>query len=80
MAHAHDAVGAKVKHNYDRRGLPGTQVVKLPSGKSVDEAITKYLENPDVLYVTPNYRISIPCTTERSLLQPRMGNGEDPGH
>jgi len=40
IAHAHNAVGAKVKRNYDRRGLPGTQVVKLSSGKSVDEAIT----------------------------------------
>jgi C1A family cysteine protease/PKD repeat protein/subtilisin family serine protease len=58
-ARVHRAVGATVKKDYSRRGMPGTQIVKLPPGKSVNEAIAEYQSNPDVLYATPNYRISL---------------------
>jgi len=59
MSKAHGKVGSTVKRDYGRGGLAGTQLVKLPPGKSIDEAITEYENTPDVLYVSPNYRISI---------------------
>ncbi|MDI9633253.1 MAG: S8 family serine peptidase, partial [Methanolinea sp.] len=59
MARAHRAVGAVVKRDYARHGIAGMQVVRLPPGKSVQEAISEYSKNPSVLSATPNYKISI---------------------
>ncbi len=49
----------RVKNDFDKKGLPGTQVVKVPPGLSVDEAIALYSENPDVLSAEPNHRIEL---------------------
>ncbi|HOT04425.1 MAG TPA: DUF2341 domain-containing protein, partial [Methanolinea sp.] len=49
----------KVKKDFNDKGLAGTQVVKVPPGLSVDEAMSLYAENPDVLSVQPNYRIEL---------------------
>ena len=39
------------------------QHIKLPAGMSVEEGIQKYLQNPDVEYVQPNYILRIKTTT-----------------
>jgi len=57
----------KVKKDFNEKGLSGTQVVKVPAGLSVEEALALYAENPDVLSVEPNYRIEL------------MGVPDDPG-
>jgi len=49
----------KVKNDFNKKGLPGTQVVKVPVGLSIEEAIALYAENPDVLSVQPNYQIEL---------------------
>ena len=48
-------IGAKVQDDFSKAGLPGMQVVKLPSNLSVNDAIAEYRKNPDILYVQPNY-------------------------
>ena len=59
IAKAHSAVSATVVDDYDQKGLSGMQVVKLKPGKSVDDAIAEYENNPDVLYAVPNYKINL---------------------
>jgi len=48
-------IGARVDEDYSDSGLPGMQVVKLPRNITVNDAITEYRKNPDVLYAQPNY-------------------------
>ena len=38
------------------RGLPGVQLVRLPEGVDVREAVAVYSKDPDVLYAEPNYK------------------------
>ena len=56
---SHKAVGATIKKDFDKKGLAGTQVVKIPPGLSVEKAIAKYKEDPNVLSAEPNYRIDL---------------------
>ena len=56
---ANNAIGASVRKDYTGNGLPGTQVVTIPVGLSVEQAVAMYAENPDVLSVEPNYRIEL---------------------
>jgi subtilisin family serine protease len=51
--HAHARVGAKRIKEF--KIVPGLELLKLPPGMSVEEAIRLYRENPDVLYAEPNY-------------------------
>ena len=51
----HSQLGATVAIDYSDLGLPGMQVVQLPKGVSVPEAIAAYSQNPNVLYAEPNY-------------------------
>src|SRR3990170_2284243 len=53
IGYAHAALNARVVKTY--RTLENLQLVRLPEGVSVDEAIKIYQENPDVLYAEPNY-------------------------
>jgi thermitase len=48
-------IGARVAEDFSDSGLPAMQVVKLPRNISVNDAITEYRKNPDVLYAQPNY-------------------------
>jgi thermitase len=48
-------IGARVDQDFSDSGLPGMQVVKLPRNITVNDAITEYRKNPDVLYAQPNY-------------------------
>lgn len=50
---AHNAVGAAVVRNYNI--VEGLQLVKLPKGTTVEQAITSYRKNSNVLYAEPNY-------------------------
>ena len=59
IAKAHTAVSATVVDDYDKKGLSGMQVVKLEPGQNVEDAITEYESNPDVLYAVPNYKINL---------------------
>ncbi len=52
---AHTQLGATVATDYSDTGLPGMQVLHLPEGVSVTEAVRAYSQNPDVLYAEPNY-------------------------
>ena len=51
----HSQLGATVAIDYSELGLPGMQVLQLPKGVSVPEAIAAYSQNPNVLYAEPNY-------------------------
>ena len=53
---AHSRTGAFVKRNF--RKLKGMQLVKLPQGISVKNALKIYLENPEVQYAEPNYIVN----------------------
>ena len=56
---AHAKVGATIKKDFSREGLPGLQVVHLKTGTDVQTAIREYQSNPDVLYAEPDYFISL---------------------
>ena len=56
---AHEKIGAKIKKDFSREGLPGLQVVQLKTGTDVQTAIREYQSNPDVLYAEPDYIISL---------------------
>ena len=57
---AHGAIGAlRVKQ---LKMVDGLELVKLPHGLSVREAIGLYRENPDVLYAEPNYIVTAIAT------------------
>ena len=51
----HQAVGSSVIKKYDV--VPNLQLVQLPKGVSVQEAIQSYMSDPDVEYAEPNYII-----------------------
>jgi len=53
---AHGAIGAASVKKLEM--VDGLELVKLPRGLSVREAIGLYRENPDVLYAEPNYIVT----------------------
>ncbi len=55
QASVHAAVQAQVLRDYS--SIEGLQLVKLPPGLSVEDAIVQYSEQPDVLYAEPDYFI-----------------------
>ena len=57
---AHSKTGAVVKRNF--RKLKGMQLVKLPRGMSINDALKVYLENPQVKYAEPNYIVKAALT------------------
>ncbi len=62
--------------------LPRTQLVELPEGTSVEEAITAFEDDPDVAYAEPNYVYEISAIPERHELRAALGPepGERQGH
>ncbi len=60
MTFAHQAVGAEVVKR--SRLVDRLQQVQIPDTLSVEEAIGRYLENPDVLYAEPNYIVHLHST------------------
>jgi subtilisin family serine protease len=51
----HAQIGAMVKKDFTPYGLERLQVVKIPKGLTVPEAIEHYTRNPNVIYAEPNY-------------------------
>ncbi len=51
----HRSMGAQVLRKLS--GIENTEVVSVPEGTSVIDAVRLYMENPDVEYAEPNYRI-----------------------
>ncbi len=49
----HARIGARALRSF--RAVEGLQVVKLPPGVAVKEAIRAYRQDPDVIYAEPNY-------------------------
>jgi len=52
-AATHSKIGATVSREF--KGVPGLQLVELPEGVTVPDAVAKYGQNPAVLYAEPNY-------------------------
>jgi len=52
-ASAHAKVGATVVEEF--KGVPGLQLVRLPEGVTVPDAVVTYRQNPNILYAEPNY-------------------------
>lgn len=53
VRNAHGAVGAKVLNSFPN--VNGLQLVKLPQGVTVEQAIASYQKNTNVLFAEPNY-------------------------
>jgi len=51
----HAAIGADVLRTYS--SVNNLQLVRLPAGTSVKEAIKAYQQNPDVAYAGPDYEV-----------------------
>ncbi|MGQ9532772.1 MAG: S8 family serine peptidase [Desulfotomaculales bacterium] len=54
---AHAAVGAQVLRTY--RIVPGLELVRLPRGTSVSQALAAYRSDPRVLYAEPDYLVRV---------------------
>ncbi|PWR69616.1 S8 family peptidase [Methanospirillum lacunae] len=50
--------GTKVIHDTSNSGIPGMQVVQV-TGTTLENAMESYQSNPDVMYVEPDYKISL---------------------
>jgi subtilisin family serine protease len=66
----HSGIGATVKSDFRGAFVPGLQVVQLPAGLSVADALAYYLAQPDVTYAEPNYvlRRKDPISSESAAL------------
>ncbi|HWQ67672.1 MAG TPA: S8 family peptidase, partial [Methanospirillum sp.] len=58
QSEANTEAGSKVIHDHGKDGVPGMQVVQVTS-TTLESAMDAYKANPDVLYVEPDYRISL---------------------
>ncbi len=65
ISQLHATVGANVLKTFEI--VPNLQLVRLPSGTNLTEAIKLYEKNPNVLYAEPNY---IRRTTQQAFLTP----------
>jgi len=59
-------IGAVVQEEFGNEGLLGMQVVRIPDNMSVEEAVARYEDDPDVLYAEPNYIVTIASTPSDS--------------
>lgn len=75
---AHGKVGPKKVKNF--RIVPELKHVVLPAGKSLEEALSEYRKNPNVLYAEPDYQYelsAVPNDTYYSALWPMQNTGQD---
>jgi len=49
----------RIASDYSRSGLPNTYLLKLSPGDDPLQVAEKYLQDPEVLYVEPNYEVNI---------------------
>lgn len=71
QAEANELVGASVVEDMSSSGIPGMQVVQV-AASSLDEAMKRYNASPNVLYVEPDYKISLSPVESK-------GKTENPG-
>ena len=55
MAQVHNQVGASVVKSFDF--VPGLQLVNVSRGQSIDAAIRRYEQNPNIVYAEPNHTV-----------------------
>lgn len=65
MAAVHAQTGAKVARTF--RQIEGLQLVELPPGMRVSDAVQRYRENPDVLYAEPDFVVRVMVTPDDPL-------------
>jgi thermitase len=58
QAETNAQAGSKVIHDHGKNGVPGMQVVQV-TNTTLETAMEAYKANPDVLYVEPDYKISL---------------------
>jgi hypothetical protein len=78
--YARDLLGARLLRA--PKIVPGLEHIQLPEGLGVEKAISRYRENPDVLYAEPNYVIHVHQTPSDSLFTLLWGlhnTGQDGG-
>lgn len=56
----HSKAGAVVKKKF--RQLNGLHLVKIPEGKSLEQSLKTYLQDPDIKYAEPNYIVHATAT------------------
>ncbi len=69
-------LGHTVKRDFEHIGW---QQIQLPPGLSVDEALARYQQDPDVLAAEPNYRVQTeqPLTTAVPVSLPKRAKKDD---
>ena len=67
----HYGVGARRAKVF--RNLAGIELIKLPRGLSVKEAIDLYQRSPDVLYAEPNYIVRTTNTPNDTRFSEQWG-------
>jgi len=76
-----NALGATIKQHYSI--VPGLCLIKLPEGKTVEQAITILSDKDELLYVEPNYKVKahsiIPNDPMFNLLWNLHNTGETGG-
>jgi len=55
IASAHSSIGATIKKEYSHEGLPGLQLISLPSEMNVSQATLYYSKIPGVRFAEPDY-------------------------
>ncbi len=63
---ANRKVGAEVVEDFNAEGMPGMQVVEV-TDTTLDEAMKMYQDNPNVLYVEPDYVISLTPVVDNAV-------------
>ncbi len=63
-------IGATVVHAFSPEFLPGLQIVEIPAGENVDDAIARYRMSPYVEYAEPDQVISVEQPSLTSIHAP----------
>ena len=61
-AAVHQETGGEVLRQF--RHVPNLQLVRLPAGLSVEQALGQYRQYPDVIYAEPNYLVTASATPD----------------
>jgi len=62
--------GGKIIKSYKR--LPNLHVIKLPKNLNVEDALKKYRDSKEVMYVEPNYKIYLHSTIPNDPYFPQL--------
>ncbi|RPJ53945.1 MAG: hypothetical protein EHJ95_01235, partial [Methanobacteriota archaeon] len=81
-ASVHARAGSRVLSDLSRIGIARTQIVQLPPGRSVADAIAFYEQQPEVLYAEPDYvvhAVSVPNDPQLGYLWGLHNTGQTGG-